>query len=228
MAVKEADEAAREAAAQTGKRAGKRARGRPLRRASVGREAILRAARGTFARRGFDATSVREISRECGVDAALIAHHFGAKEALWLAVVEHIAEHTEAFVAALRALDGAPLTARQRLEQAIALLVREVFAEPDLGMFFSTAATAQGDRLDILIDKLVRPCRDAFAPLLAAAAEAGDIAVADADLSFFMLVNAISTTVSYEHLLAAFTPLPRQRARYQQAVLATAMHLLGR
>ncbi|WP_339385764.1 TetR/AcrR family transcriptional regulator [Burkholderia sp. Ac-20379] len=208
--------------------AGKRARGRPLQRASVGREAILRAARGTFARRGFDATSVREISRECGVDAALIAHHFGAKDALWLAVVEHIAEHTEAFVAALRALGGAPLTARERLEQAIALLVREVFAEPDLGMFFSTAATAEGERLDILIDKLVRPCRDAFVPLLAAAAEAGDIAMADADLSFFMLVNAISTTVSYEHLLAAFTPLPQQRERYQQAVLATAMNLLGR
>ncbi|MEK6423073.1 MAG: TetR/AcrR family transcriptional regulator [Burkholderia gladioli] len=199
-----------------------------MQRASVGREAILRAARATFARRGFDATSVREISRECGVDAALIAHHFGAKEALWLAVVEHIAEHTEAFVAALRALDAAPLTARERLEQAIVLLVREVFAEPDLGMFFSTAATAQGERLDILIDKLVRPCRDAFAPLLAAASAAGDIAVADADLSFFMLVNAISTTVSYEHLLAAFTPLPQQRERYRQAVLATAMTLLGR
>lgn len=224
MAVKEADEAVREAAAQTGKRA----RGRPLQQASVGREAILRAARGTFARRGFDATSVREISRECGVDAALIAHHFGAKAALWLAVVEHIAEHTEAFVAALRALDDAPLTARQRLEQAIALLVREVFAEPDLGMFFSTATTAQGERLDILMDKLVRPCRDAFVPLLTAAAEAGDIAVADADLSFFMLANAISTTVSYEHLLATFTSLPQQRERYQQAVLATAMNLLGR
>ncbi|WP_414450837.1 TetR/AcrR family transcriptional regulator [Burkholderia sp. 22PA0099] len=222
-AVKDVDSAAHEAAAENNKRA----RGRPVARASVGREAILRAARGTFARRGFDATSVREISRECGVDAALIAHHFGAKEALWLAVVEHIAEHTEAFVAALRALDGTPLTARQRLEQAIALLVREVFAEPDLGMFFSTAATAQGDRLDVLIDKLVRPCRDALVPLLADAARAGDIAVADADLSFFMLVNAISTTVSYEHLLTAFTPLPKQRERYQQAVLATAMNLLG-
>ncbi|MFP3616715.1 helix-turn-helix domain-containing protein, partial [Paraburkholderia sp. SIMBA_050] len=70
----------------------RRTRGRPLADASVGPDVILRAARRTFAKRGYDATSVREVARELGIDAALIAHHFGTKETLWLAVVEQIAE----------------------------------------------------------------------------------------------------------------------------------------
>jgi AcrR family transcriptional regulator len=43
------------------------------------REAILRAARGLFADRGFDHASMRAIGAEAGVDAALITHFFGTK-----------------------------------------------------------------------------------------------------------------------------------------------------
>ena len=41
---------------------------------------ILAAARSEFAAKGYDASSVRGIAREAGVDPALVHHYFGTKE----------------------------------------------------------------------------------------------------------------------------------------------------
>jgi AcrR family transcriptional regulator len=52
------------------------------------REAILVAARGLFADRGFGSTSVRAIAAEAGVDPALVHHYFGSKEDLFVTALE--------------------------------------------------------------------------------------------------------------------------------------------
>ena len=51
-------------------------------------EAILDAARRQFAERGFDATTIRSIAGEAGVDPALVMHFHGSKDALFAASVE--------------------------------------------------------------------------------------------------------------------------------------------
>jgi AcrR family transcriptional regulator len=48
------------------------------------REAILAAARETFADRGFDGSSIRSIAAAAGVDPALVHHYFGTKDQLFL------------------------------------------------------------------------------------------------------------------------------------------------
>ncbi|WP_334042082.1 TetR/AcrR family transcriptional regulator [Burkholderia ambifaria] len=204
----------------------RRTRGRPLADASVGPDVILRAARRTFAKRGYDATSVREVARELGIDAALIAHHFGTKETLWLAVVEQIAELAEPMFDALRALRTSSLPHRERMRRAIELCVDHEFDEPDIGMFFSTAATEEGARLDRLRERLVRPYHDAMFPLLAEAVDAGAIRPVDPDVLFFMIASAIGTTVSYSHLILEFTSLPTRRDAFRQAVLDIALNIL--
>ncbi len=55
---------------------------------STTRDAILEAARFAFAERGFDRTTVREIAAMAGVDPAMISHHFGGKEQLFLAALD--------------------------------------------------------------------------------------------------------------------------------------------
>ncbi|WP_175693362.1 TetR/AcrR family transcriptional regulator [Burkholderia ambifaria] len=204
----------------------RRTRGRPLADASVGPDVILRAARRTFAKRGYDATSVREVARELGIDAALIAHHFGTKETLWLAVVEQIAELAEPMFDALRALRTSSLPHRERMRRAIELCVDHEFDEPDIGMFFSTAATEEGARLDRLRERIVRPYHDAMFPLLAEAVDAGAIRPVDPDVLFFMIASAIGTTVSYSHLILEFTSLPTRRDAFRQAVLDIALNIL--
>jgi len=62
------------------------------------RDAILAAARVGFATRGYEATSLRSIASEAGVDPGLVVHYFGTKDGLFAAAT--------AFPAALPALLG--------------------------------------------------------------------------------------------------------------------------
>lgn len=52
------------------------------------RAQILVAARELFGENGYAATTMRAIAQRAGVDAALIHHHFGSKEALFRAVMQ--------------------------------------------------------------------------------------------------------------------------------------------
>lgn len=49
---------------------------------------ILAAARGSFAERGFDRTTIRGVAADARVDPALVHHYFGSKEDLFLAALE--------------------------------------------------------------------------------------------------------------------------------------------
>lgn len=63
--------------------------GRPAgRSAGDTRAALIAAAREQFAARGFAGTSVRSIAAAAGVNASLVNHHFGGKEALLVATME--------------------------------------------------------------------------------------------------------------------------------------------
>jgi TetR/AcrR family transcriptional regulator, regulator of cefoperazone and chloramphenicol sensitivity len=55
------------------------------------REALVAAAIDVFGRDGFHAASTRSIAEAAGVNQALIGYHFGGKEGLYLAALEHIA-----------------------------------------------------------------------------------------------------------------------------------------
>jgi len=49
------------------------------------RQTIIEVARGKFAERGYDATSLRSIAAEANVDPALVIHYFGTKDGLFVA-----------------------------------------------------------------------------------------------------------------------------------------------
>src|SRR6266487_2690482 len=54
---------------------------------STTREEILAAARESFAKRGYDATSLRRVAADAGVDPALVRRFFGSKEGLLVAAL---------------------------------------------------------------------------------------------------------------------------------------------
>jgi len=64
---------------------------------------ILRAARESFADKGFAATSIRAVAREAGVDAALVHHYFDSKDSLF---VEAMSLPMDPRQIAARVLDG--------------------------------------------------------------------------------------------------------------------------
>ncbi len=52
------------------------------------RQAIVAAVKGTFAEKGFDGTTTRELARAAGVSGALLYKHFPSKESLYVAMLE--------------------------------------------------------------------------------------------------------------------------------------------
>jgi AcrR family transcriptional regulator len=75
---------------------------------SGAREAILDAARSTFASSGYDRATIRAIAAGAGVDPALVHHYFGTKEDLFVAVIDAPVNPADAIRAVLaEGLEGA-------------------------------------------------------------------------------------------------------------------------
>ena len=92
------------------------------------RDLLIDAAERLFAAQGFEATTIRGITREAGVNVAAAHYHFGSKEALLRAVLDrYIAplnrRRLELLATAIAEADGAPV--------AVDTLLR-AFLLPDL------------------------------------------------------------------------------------------------
>jgi AcrR family transcriptional regulator len=92
--------------------------------ASTTREDILAAARGLFAERGYDKTTIRAIAAQAGVNPALVHHFFGTKDQVFAAVLDFPVDP-----AALRArlLDGP----REGFGRRVLTEMLTVWGDPD-------------------------------------------------------------------------------------------------
>lgn len=188
-----------------GKKSEHRGPGRPAKAHPQGDLALLDAAQAAFARYGFEGASLRGIAASAGVDPALIAHYFGSKGALWEAVVKRMSQRLSPLIADLEAINRQTDTPiRIRLGNALWQFISAVCEEPEFGMFLSRAGTENNERLTLLIRKLVRPHHDAFLPILLEAMRQKVIGEQPAEILYFMLLQAISMTISYRHILDHF------------------------
>ncbi len=82
-------------------------------RDGAARDRLLRLAQGQFARRGYGATSMRQVAAAAGIQAASLYHHWPSKEALYAAVVEDVNAQLRVIVRDALAVD-APLEEQLR------------------------------------------------------------------------------------------------------------------
>lgn len=164
------------------------------------RRAILDAALGLFAERGYAAVSLRDVAERAGTTHGLLRHHFGAKDTLWRAVV---AEADARYVAALPELR--PVAADGALRSSLTHLMRSLLTasarHPEITRLLLHESTTGGDRLAHVLDH-IRPLRRITDPLLARLHEAGRLATYD-EPAFFLLVLGAAT------LPVALSPLGR-------------------
>lgn len=93
----------------------------PTGRAEVA-AAILEAATDLFAERGPAATSIRDIAARCGVNHGLVFRHFGTKEQLVGAVLDHLGAN----LSALLATDTPAEVVEQSLDRQMRVMARTV------------------------------------------------------------------------------------------------------
>ena len=104
---------------------------------AAGKDEILQAATDLFAENGFDAVSVSSIACRAGTSKANVFHHFGNKDALYLAVmrdacarfasaVERLGDHTAGFDERVRGFVRDDLELMRSQPDRAHLILREV------------------------------------------------------------------------------------------------------
>ena len=99
------------------------------RRGGETREALLRAGRRVFARRGFDGASVRDITRQAGANLGAITYHFGSKRGLYEEVLR---AGLTPMVERVAAVAAGPGSALERLEEVVDVFFEHLGANADL------------------------------------------------------------------------------------------------
>lgn len=129
---------------------------------TANREAILAAATHEFSELGYDRTSMRAIAARAGVDQALLAHYFGSKHDLFVAVVEFPfdpAKHLPALLA------GDPSTIGERLARFQLALLDQPDAKRRLtGLVRAASSEPEAARIlrDFLMREVIGPLAQAL------------------------------------------------------------------
>ena len=93
------------------------------------RDRLLAVARDLFALRGYDGTSVRDITRRARANLGAITYHFGSKEALYHEVIASRVEPLVARVAEAVATAGTPL---DRVEAIVRTFLDHMARHPEM------------------------------------------------------------------------------------------------
>lgn len=120
------------------------------------RQSILQTAIELFASRGFDGVSARSIEIAAKVKRGLVAYHFGTKEDLWRASIDHLFEQMPVLSEdARQALQDLPVEAQIRAQ--ITLFVQFSARYPAVSRIIIQEGRSKTWRLDYLVQNHVEP-----------------------------------------------------------------------
>jgi TetR/AcrR family transcriptional regulator, regulator of cefoperazone and chloramphenicol sensitivity len=144
--------------------------------ASATRQKLLAAAIDLFGRQGFEGTSIREIARLAKANIAAIAYHFGGKEELYRACLEHIVQSvSQGLREALKPSDDRDLDAEQArtaLKETVFAMTAFMLATPEVASFVRLVVREQMDptpSFDLLYRNFMEPMHRRLCRLWASA-----------------------------------------------------------
>jgi AcrR family transcriptional regulator len=129
------------------------------------RELLLRAALRSFAEKGFDGASTREIASAAGVNHGLIPYYFRTKQKLWQAAVDLAFGDMKAGLEALLA-DPSITDDRVRAARMIRAHVHYVARNPEFVRLMHEEGKRRGPRMRWIVDTHVKPLYEAIKTLL--------------------------------------------------------------
>lgn len=113
------------------------------------RQKLIAAAIRSFGQKGYDAASIRAIAKAAGVNIAGIAYHFGGKEQLYRACLQHITETIRSGLSestpALPVESLSPDEARQILKDRLLAMAEFMLATPHAASFVRMVVREQMD-----------------------------------------------------------------------------------
>lgn len=168
---------------------------REQKRAIETKQAILGAALQEFARKGFDAASIRDIADRLGIQHPLITYHYKTKEVLWQAVAEQIvSEVKEDMDSQTSGLENVKPLDRVRAEFRALLHIQHKY--PDFHYFMLNESREKGPRLQWLAENVLAPMVNQNLPEIRRAQATGDLPAGEPVLLHYMLIGMTSALMS--------------------------------
>ncbi|MCB9764023.1 MAG: TetR/AcrR family transcriptional regulator [Alphaproteobacteria bacterium] len=153
------------------------------------RERIIVEATRLLADQGYARTSVREITDAVGVTKPTLYYHFGSKEGLFTALVEH---HTSEWLSAAERIVGGEGTVVQRLRRYVRSSFRVLDERPDVLRFLIMAFHQAGQGAPEIDSMRFHAAEvNALLALLKEGVEAGELVQHDVSSSIYLLMGSI-------------------------------------
>lgn len=200
-----------------------RSPGRPRGGDSDCRDRLLDAAMSAFAGSGYEGASLHAIALAAGFDVSMVAHYFGSKAELWLAVVDEAAGRMRAAHAEIAAELYAPgVSAAQRLRLGVEFLFDQIASDPRLASLVLREASGEGERAACVEERLIRPNLAFYRPLWDEAMREGVFGESDPVVAHAAMIGAIALLVSSRASIARLVgremDLARLRDEFCQGV----------
>ena len=119
---------------------------------------IIRAALAVFAQSGFEAASLRDIAADAASTHSLIRHHFGSKEGVWQAVVNHtVLQYTQSLEAHLEPFGGKQTSDPvETLRSVLRSMLLVSATHSEVAKLLMREGGEEGPRLNYLLERLLQ------------------------------------------------------------------------
>ncbi|MEM6683427.1 MAG: TetR/AcrR family transcriptional regulator [Pseudomonadota bacterium] len=165
-----------------------RRRGRPHGdAAAVSRDQILNAAINAFANTGFEAMSIRALTRDLNVSHGLIHHYFSTKRDLWEACVDVYFRALRDKMIALAPVGDAAATPAEAAREFIRISVMLSARFPGCVRILLDEGAQGGERLDYLMTNYLDPAGRVWFEAIEALGEKSGVNPPDGRTLFFLI-----------------------------------------
>ena len=163
------------------------------------KEQILETALGLFGRNGYEATSIRDLSAEAGINVAMINYYFGSKEKLFEQVIEYKAAYLRNIFMELE--KDTVLDPMKKIEAIVDYFVDRVFSSPSFYHLIHRELTLsqRADLQERIVDILLK---NAFIirDIINDGIKKNVFATVDAELTVTTLIGSVSQLMLSENM----------------------------
>ncbi len=160
---------------------------------AISREELLEAALKAFAERGYEGVSVRELTRQWDVSHNLIHHHFGSKEGLWKAAVDHAVRKLPEGINDLLSPDAPEGEEIERIHEASYRIALMAATHTDYFKVLMDESSQGGPRFDYIYENYMKATTETVQTFFERAHARGEARAMPPGVGHIILLGAIGT-----------------------------------
>jgi len=153
---------------------------------------LLDVAVKAFAVRSYDGVSLRALAAAANCDVSMVSHHFGSKQDLWFATVDHMRERALMYCEEIRVIQQSQVPIDAKCVQAMEHLYETMAREDEMVRFMMRERAEGSARFEQLHARVIALLLAAYRPIWQEAIDGGVLKLSPPALVHTLLSGAIA------------------------------------